>query len=160
MRPIYYQQMTPQGYAEIEAEIEGLKKQRPALLARLKAAAALGDRSENAEYTSSKRDLRHLESRLRYLDKQLKYAKVITPTDSGQVDLGSLVKLEFLDDHWQEEYLLVGRHEADLAAHKLAFDSPLGQAIRHQAAGAVVTVTAPDGSYQVKVLSVRLANDE
>ena len=111
MAEIYFQKMTPTGYHEIETQIEELKQKRPTLIARLKAARALGDLSENTEYSSAKRDLRHLESRLRYLDKQLKYAQIIIPREDGKVDLGSFVTIEFLDDHSQIEYQLVENGE-------------------------------------------------
>lgn len=68
MTEIYFQKMTPEGYREIEEQIEELKKDRPIKIARLKAARALGDLSENTEYSTAKRDLRHLESRLRFLN--------------------------------------------------------------------------------------------
>lgn len=84
----YYQEMTAAGYRQIEDQIETLKKQRPEKITRLKAARALGDLSENTEYSTAKRELRHLESRLRYLNKQLTYAKVITPKDTGKVGMG------------------------------------------------------------------------
>lgn len=155
MTKIYFQKMTPAGYATLEEQIATLKAKRPTLVARLKAARALGDLSENTEYSSAKRDLRHLDSRLRYLDKQLKYAQIVTPRTDGAIDLGNWVTLEFLDDHFQVTYQLVGRQEADLHQQKLAFDSPLGQALSHHQAGEVVTVTAPAGTYQVKILNVR-----
>ena len=147
--------MTPAGYAALEEQIATLKAKRPTQVARLKAARALGDLSENTEYSSAKRDLRHLDSRLRYLDKQLKYAQIVTPRTDGAIDLGNWVTLEFLDDHFQVTYQLVGRQEADLTKQKLAFDSPLGQALSQHQAGEVVTVTAPAGTYQVKILNVR-----
>ena len=81
MAHVYFQKMTPTGYHEIEQEIEKLQAQRPAKIAQLKAARALGDLSENTEYSTAKRELRHLESRLRYLNKQLQYAEIIKPTD-------------------------------------------------------------------------------
>ena len=98
MTKIYFQKMTPAGYAALEEQIATLKAKRPTLVARLKAARALGDLSENTEYSSAKRDLRHLDSRLRYLDKQLKYAQIVTPRTDGAIDLGNWVTLEFLDD--------------------------------------------------------------
>jgi transcription elongation factor GreA len=70
------------------------------------------------------------------------------------VDLGSQVQLEFVDDGEQVAYQVVGRLEADLAQGKVAFDSPLGQAIMKQAAGTTVSVSAPAGTYQVKIISV------
>lgn len=154
MTEIYFQKMTPEGYHEIELQIEELKKERPTKIARLKAARALGDLS-NTEYSTAKRDLRHLESRLRYLNKQLTYAKVIQHRDGGPIDLGSTVTIEFLDDHSQITYQIVGTHEADLANHKLAFDSPLGQAMMGKMANLVVNVVAPDSTYQVKIINVK-----
>ncbi|EEJ69975.1 transcription elongation factor GreA, partial [Lactobacillus crispatus JV-V01] len=70
---VYFQKMTPEGYQQIEDEIARLKKDRPRRIKILQAARALGDLSENTEYTEAKRDLGHLQSRLRYLGKQLKY---------------------------------------------------------------------------------------
>ena len=140
MTEIYFQKMTPEGYREIEEQIEELKKDRPVKIARLKAARALGDLSENTEYSTAKRDLRHLESRLRFLNKQLTYAQIIQPQGNGKIDLGSTVTIEFLDDHDQVTYKIVGTQEADLAANKLAFDSPLGQAMMNQTAGTSVNV--------------------
>lgn len=72
---VYFQKMTPEGYQQIEDEIARLKD-RPRRIKILQAARALGDLSENTEYTEAKRDLGHLQSRLRYLGKQLKYLSV------------------------------------------------------------------------------------
>lgn len=154
MTEIYFQKMTPEGYREIEEQIEELKKDRPIKIARLKAARALGDLSENTEYSTAKRDLRHLESRLRFLNNQLTYAQIIQPQGNGKIDLGSTVTIEFLDDHDQVTYKIVGTQEADLAANKLTFDSPLGQAMMNQTAGTSVNVVSPDSTYQVKIISV------
>lgn len=146
--------MTPEGYHKIEAEIKQLKKDRPRRIKILQEARSLGDLSENTEYTEAKRDLGHLQSRLRYLDKQLRYAEVIEPKQNGQVDLGNLVTLKFEDESESEQYQLVGRMEADLAENKIAFDSPLGQAVMKQSAPSTVTVEAPAGSYEVTILAV------
>lgn len=155
MTEIYFQKMTPEGYHEIEEQIEKLKQDRPTKIARLKAARALGDLSENTEYSTAKRDLRHLESRLRFLNKQLTYAQIIEPQDNGKIDLGSQVTIDFLDDHDQVTYKIVGTQEADIAANKLAFDSPLGQAIMGQSVGTTVNVVSPDSTYQVKIINLR-----
>ena len=156
MKNVYFQKMTANGYHEIEQEIAELQKQRPAKIEQLKAARALGDLSENTEYSTAKRELRHLESRLRYLNKQLQYAQIVTPTNDNTVDLGTTVTLEFEDDAEQEIYHIVGKQEADIAKQKISFDSPLGQAIMHQAAGKTVTVVAPQSSYKVTIIKVEL----
>lgn len=151
---VYYQKMTPEGYKQIEDEIAKLKKNRPRKIKILQQARALGDLSENTEYTEAKRDLGHLQSRLRYLGKQLKYAEIIESKDDGKVDLGKSVVLKFEDEDDSEEYKIVGRMEADLAENKVSFDSPLGQAIMKKTAGEIVTVEAPAGSYQVEIIKV------
>lgn len=151
---VYYQKMTPEGYKKIEDEIAKLKKDRPRRIKILQQARALGDLSENTEYTEAKRDLGHLQSRLRYLGKQLKYAEIIESKDDGKVDLGKSVILKFEDEDDSEEYKIVGRMEADLAENKVSFDSPLGQAIMKKTAGETVTVEAPAGSYQVEIIKV------
>lgn len=151
---VYFQKMTPEGYREIEEEIKRLKKDRPRRIKILQEARSMGDLSENSEYTTAKQELGHLQSRLRYLDKQLKYAEIIEQKNDGTIDLGSEVKLKFEDDDEAETYKIVGRMEADLTKNKVSFDSPLGQALMKQKVGKTVTVEAPAGSYQVKILAV------
>lgn len=150
----YFNKMTQTGYDEIETEIEQLKQDRPAKIQALQAARALGDLSENAEYSSAKRDLRRLEGRLRFLNKQLQYAQVVTPSTGDTVEIGSVVTLEFLDDHDQVTYTVVGKQEANIQKQKISFDSPLGSVIMHKKTDTTVTVTSPNGSYQVKILTI------
>ena len=155
---VYFQKMTATVYQEIQDQIAQLQADRPAKIAQLKAARALGDLSENTEYSTAKRELRHLESRLRFLNKQLQYAEIIKPADDQTVDLGTTVTVQFIDDDDQVAYQIVGKQEADLAKQKVSFDSPLGQAIMHKKVGQTVTVNAPQGSYQVKILTVKLSD--
>jgi transcription elongation factor GreA len=122
---VYFQKMTPEGYKQIEDEIARLKKGRPRRIKILQAARALGDLSENTEYTEAKR----------YLGKQLKYTEIVETKDDGKVDLGKTVVLKFDDDEDTEEYKIVGWMEADLADGNISFDSPLGQAIMKKEAG-------------------------
>jgi transcription elongation factor GreA len=152
---VYFQKMTPEGYKQIEDEIARLKKDRPRRIKILQDARALGDLSENTEYTEAKRDLGHLQSRLRYLDKQLKYAEIVETKDDGKVDLGKTVVLKFDDDDETEEYKIVGRMEANLEDGKISFDSPLGQAIMKKEAGVTSIVEAPAGKYKVTIVEVK-----
>lgn len=151
---VYYQKMTPEGYQKIKNEIAELKKDRPRRIKILQEARALGDLSENTEYTEAKRDLGHLQSRVRYLEKQLKYADVVDKTADGKVDLGKTVTLKFDDDDETEKYKVVGRMEADIAAGKVAFDSPLGQAIMKKEVNTTVSVMAPAGEYHVTIMAI------
>lgn len=146
--------MTPEGYQKIKNEIAELKKDRPRRIKILQEARALGDLSENTEYTEAKRDLGHLQSRVRYLEKQLKYADVVDKTADGKVDLGKTVTLKFDDDDETEKYKVVGRMEADIADGKVAFDSPLGQAIMKKEVNTTVSVMAPAGEYHVTIMAI------
>ncbi|WP_125706506.1 transcription elongation factor GreA [Lacticaseibacillus daqingensis] len=148
-----YHDMTAAGVAALHAEVAALKAARPAKIKALAAAAALGDRSENADYTTAKRELRQLEGRLRYLDKLIRYAQVVTPDASPAADIGKWVTVAF-DDGTTEQYRLVGPHEASLAPANLASDSPLGRALMHQTPGATVTVQAPACAYAVTLMTV------
>lgn len=152
---VYFQKMTPEGYKQIEDEIARLKKDRPRRIKILQDARALGDLSENTEYTEAKRDLGHLQSRLRYLDKQLKYAEIIETKDDGKVDLGKTVVLKFDDDDETEEYKIVGQMEVNLEDGKISFDSPLGQAIMKKEAGVTSIVEAPAGEYKVTIVEAK-----
>ena len=152
---VYYQKMTPEGYKKIEDEIAALKADRPRRVQNLKEARALGDLSENTEYSTAKRELRHLDSRVRYLNKQLKYAEVIETVNDGKVNLGKQVEIRYEDDQEVEEYRIVGRMEEAVGDGKLPFDSPLGHALMKHKAGDRVTVEAPMGDYEVTILSVK-----
>ena len=99
-----------------------------------------------------------MESRLRYLNKQLQYSQVIKPTDGQTVDLGTQVTLRFDDDDEVTDYQVVGKMEADLAKQKISFDSPLGKALLHHRAGETVTVQAPQTSYQVTIIKIQIAD--
>ncbi|WCJ47851.1 transcription elongation factor GreA [Levilactobacillus brevis] len=141
--------ITAAGYQDLQAN-------RPEKIAILAEARAHGDLSENAEYSAAKRDLRHLESQLRFYTKQLQYAKVVAPSNSDVVDLGKWVTVTFLDDHEQATYQLVGTQEADLAAGKITRVSPLGKALLGHHPGDTVTISAPHANYRVKINQVQL----
>jgi transcription elongation factor GreA len=150
---VNYHPITPAGLAALQAQVVALQRERPAKIAQLAAAAALGDRSENADYSAAKRDLRHLESRLRYLDKLIRYAQVIPAPTGEQVAIGTRVTIAFAPDD-RETYRVVGPKEAGLAPDNLAADSPLGAALLGQRTGATVTVQAPAGRYPVTVVAI------
>lgn len=156
MREIYFQKMTNEGHQQILDEIESLKKDRPTKIKQLQEARALGDLSENAEYSAAKRDLRHLESRLRYLNKQLQYAQIIKPQDNQKVEIGTLVTLKFDDEDDNEVYRIVGKQEANASEQKISFDSPLGRAIMHQKVNTTVEVQAPAESYNVTIIKIEI----
>lgn len=148
--------ITAAGYRDLQQKIAALEADRPEKIAILAEARAHGDLSENAEYSAAKRDLRHLESQLRFFNKQLQYAKVVAPSHDERVELGKWVTVKFMDDDDQVSYQLVGTQEADLEAGKITRVSPLGKALLGHRPGETVTVKAPNASYQVTILAVSL----
>ena len=152
----YFNKMTPDGYAEIEEEIKKLKLDRPSKIEALAAARALGDLSENAEYSSAKRDLRRLEGRLRFLNKKLQYAQIVTPSDSDVVEIGKTITIQFLDDEEEKTYLVVGKQEANISAGKLSFNSPLGAAVMNHKVNDIVNISSPDSTYAVKIIQITI----
>ena len=88
--------ITHDGYLSLQNELNGLWKRRTAVTKALAAAAAEGDRSENAEYIYRKKELREIDRRIRYLQKRLPALKVVSepPTDSRQIYFGAWVTLE------------------------------------------------------------------
>lgn len=153
---IKFQKMTPSGYQKIKDEIDQLNNDRPHKIKELQVARSKGDLSENAEYSAAKRDLRHLESRLRFLKRQLRYAQVIKPEDNGKIDIGTTVSLRFDDDGDDETYRIVGKQEVDVDQDMISFESPLGKALMEHEAGDTVTVKAPASTYKVTIAKVAL----
>ncbi|MFC6260823.1 transcription elongation factor GreA [Levilactobacillus fujinensis] len=152
--------ITAAGYRDLQHKIATLEADRPEKIEILAEARAHGDLSENAEYSAAKRDLRHLESQLRFFNKQLQYAKVVAPTNDDVVELGKWVTVTFMDDDDQDTYQLVGTQEADLNAGKITRVSPLGKALLGHHPGDTVTIQAPNASYDVRIITVSLTTPE
>lgn len=121
--------ITPGGYQALQAELKGLWTRRADVVKALSAAAAEGDRSENAEYIYRKKELGGIDYRIRYLQKRLPRLNVIE--DSPQQDrvfFGAWVSIQ-RDDGSQIEYRIVGPDESDAAQSRISVDSPLARAL-------------------------------
>jgi len=153
-RPRY---ITPEGFRRIAEEHGRIwTVERPRIVAEVEAAAALGDRSENAEYIYGKRKLRELDRRLRELSRRMDELTVVDPVPhpSGRAYFGAWVTLE--DEEGEERtYRLVGPDEFDLAAGRLSVEAPLGRALLGKRKGEAVQVRRPAGAVEVVVLAVR-----
>nr|WP_297457938.1 transcription elongation factor GreB [uncultured Halomonas sp.] len=139
--------ITPQGHARLKGIHEHLSRvRRPELSAKVGEAAALGDRSENADYTYNKKELNRVIARIRYLGKRLDELQVVDrlPADTGRVYFGAFVTLE--DDDGEELHIrLVGHDETDTSRHWISVDSPLARALLGKALDDDATVAAPGG---------------
>lgn len=121
----------------------------------LKEARAHGDLSENFEYKAAKRDRAQNESRLRYLDRMVRTAKIIEEdTEQDEIGIGKKVSITFIEDSELQEFTIVTTIEADPMDFKISIESPLGHAIYKHKIGDVVMVDSPQGSYNVKIENV------
>jgi transcription elongation factor GreB len=154
-RPPRY--ITPEGFRKIAAEHERIwTVLRPRVVAEVEAAAALGDRSENAEYIYGKRKLRELDRRLRLLSERMDELTVVEPKPhpTGRAYFGAWVSVE--DEEGEARvYRLVGPDETDAPAGWISVEAPLGRALLGRAEGDVVRVRRPAGALEVTVLEVR-----
>jgi len=149
--------ITPEGYEKLRTEHEFLwREERPKVTQAVAVAAALGDRSENADYIYGKRRLREIDRRIRFLAKRLEQLTVVAP-DPGrsrdQIYFGAWVQLE--DDEGEPLcYRLVGPDESDPASGRISMDSPVGRALLGRRVGDEVTVVRPRGRTTYVVLDI------
>ncbi len=130
----------------LEQEQKAIWLKRREVVAALSAAAAEGDRSENAEYIYRKKELRELDRRIRYLQKRLPDLKVVdqTPASADKVFFGATVHLK--DENEETKiYRIVGADEFDREAHYISIDSPLALALLKRELGEEVEVQVPGG---------------
>ena len=148
--------ITREGYAVLERELQELWKRRAGVTAALAAAAAEGDRSENAEYIYRKKELREIDRRIGYLQKRMPDLKVITesPAERSRVFFGAWVTLE--DDRGEEtEYRIVGPDEFDPARNFISVDSPMARGLLKKAVDDEVQVKTPGGQMHYFIVKVR-----
>jgi transcription elongation factor GreB len=149
--------ITPEGAQAIRDEIENLwKVERPVVTAAVTAAAALGDRSENADYHYGKKRLRQIDSRVRYLSKRLDELKVVEPRehDDDKVYFGAWVTLEN-EEGESVEYRIVGPDESDVESNAISMDSPMGKALLGRRLDDEVKVVRPKDTAVFEILAIR-----
>lgn len=156
-RPPSARYITPEGAKKLREELEWLwTTERPRVTQAVSDAAALGDRSENADYIYGKRRLREIDRRIEYLSKRLDVLTVVTetPTDRRRVAFGAWVRLED-DDGAETEYRLVGPDESDAKTGAISIDSPVARALLGRRDGDEVTVQRPKGAATFTIVGVR-----
>ena len=147
--------LTEEGLEEIKKELNILKlEKRPEIIQALKDARALGDLSENAEYDAARNEQAVVEARIKELEVMIEKATIIKDINTDVVSLGTKVTIEYVDDHEQEEYSIVGSKEADPFTNKISNESPIAQAIMGSKVGNIVSVESPNGTYDVKIVAI------
>src|SRR6266403_1176926 len=153
--------ITPAGQLRLQEELDQLwRVERPQVTQAVSAAAAQGDRSENAEYTYGKRRLREIDRRVRFLRRRLEGMVVVDqpPADPARVFFGAWVLLESQDGA-QSRYRIVGPDEFDRAPGYISMDSHLGRALLRKTRDEEVIVEAPGGSRVYVIVSIEYQRD-
>jgi len=148
--------ITRRGAQRLRDELEQLwREERPRVTLAVQAAAAQGDRSENAEYTYGKRRLREIDRRVRFLRQRLDGMVVVesAPADPRRVFFGAWVLLE-AEDGARTRYRIVGPDEFDMAPGYISMDSPLGRALLTRRLDDEISVEAPGGSRSYVIVAI------
>jgi transcription elongation factor GreB len=130
---------------------------RPEVVKALAAAAAEGDRSENAEYTYRKKQLGEIDRRVRYLSKRLPDLKVVdtVPSDREAVFFGAQVELENIASGETVIYRIVGPDETDAKRGWISIDAPLARVLLKKRIDDDIEVQLPSGTVRFAIIEVR-----
>ena len=147
--------ITAAGYRQLEAELDAIWKRRRTVVKHLAAAAAEGDRSENAEYIYRKKELAELDRRIRFLQRRMPELNVFgaTECDRERVFFGASVEVED-DSGIRSIYRIVGSDEADGARGWISVDSPVAKALLKRVADDEVTVATAGGSHTYVIVGI------
>jgi transcription elongation factor GreB len=151
--------ITKSGWQRLKDELDYLwKVKRPQVTQAVSEAAAQGDRSENAEYIYGKKQLREIDSRVRFLRQRLDGMVIVSqvPSDLSRVFFGAWVTLE--DEAGVElEYRIVGPDEFDATQKLISMDSPLAKALFKKTLDDEISIEVPGGkkSYVIVAISYR-----
>ena len=148
--------ITPEKKKELQKELQELiDVKRPRVLEDLNVARSFGDLSENAEYDAARQEQQTLESRVKEIEFILNNAEVVakkTKSD-GTVSIGSKVEVEI--DGKKEEYIMVGKDEADILSNKITNESPIGSVLYGKEEGASGTIVLPTKNVKFKITAVK-----
>ncbi|MEE9426408.1 MAG: transcription elongation factor GreB [Methylococcales bacterium] len=152
--------ITAQGYQRLQKEDKSLWLKRREVTKALAAAAAEGDRSENAEYIYRKKELREIDRRVRYLQVRLPKLKIIdqSPSNQDQVYFAAWVTLED-NDGKQHIYRIVGPDEIDQQKNYISIDSPLAISLLKRNIDDEVNIETPSGKLTYWITAVSYENE-
>ncbi len=148
--------MTQKGYDEAVERLKFLQTtKRQEIIERISEARSHGDLSENAEYDAARNEQSANEGEIVELDYKIKNAKIIEENDDTSfVHIGSRVKV--YDDEFEEyqTYEITGTTESDAMQNKISNESPVGAALLKHKVGDEIVISAPDGSYKLKIVEI------
>ena len=147
-----YFPITSEGLIHLKEEKEKLLEKRPRTVESLRIAREMGDLSENAAYKVARMELSSIDSRLKYLQKMILTAKVVTSEKTGYAGIASQVR--FKKDGKEGNYQIVGSIESDPSRGKISHVSPIGRALIGKKAGDKVAIETPGGRVIYEILSI------
>lgn len=151
--------ISAQGYRKLEAELEQLKNERPAIIQAIKEAREEGDLRENAGYDAARERQGMAEARIKYIESRLGLYQVVDldELEGEKAVFGATVTVEDIDSGEKREFTLLGPDEAEPARGSISFLSPVGQALLGKEAGDEVTIEIPRGrvTYEITDISFR-----
>lgn len=157
------ERLTESDVAKIKEEIEYRKLVvRKKELEAVKEARAQGDLSENFEYKAAKQDKNRNESRIRYLERMLKHAQIVSDeSKADEVGINNTVEVYFEEDDETETYRLVTSVRGNSLQGLISIESPLGKAIQgHKVADRVFVNTSGNAGYYVKIQKIENTTDD
>ncbi len=139
----------------LKAELKQLWIDRREVVSALTAAAAEGDRSENAEYIYRKKQLREMDRRIRYLGKRVDEVKPVDgpPSNPGKVFFGARVTVEDADGS-EHSYRIVGADEIDPERNWISVDSPLARGLLGKSLDEESAIETPGGTRELVVIEI------
>ena len=156
-------ELTKQDIEKMQEEIDYRKiTVRQELLEHVKTARAHGDLSENFEYKAAKKEKNANESRIRFLERMIKTAVIISDeTPDDQIGMNKEVTVEFCDDHSEETYSIVSTMRENSLKGLISIESPVGKALMGHKVGDTVTVVVTDKvSYDVIVKKIDVMKED
>ena len=155
------EELTQGDVEKIQAEIDHRKTVvRKEAIEAVKVAREQGDLSENFEYYAAKRDKNKNESRIRYLERMLKTAKIISDeSKEDEVGINNTVELYFEEDDEVETYKLVTSIRGDALEGRISIQSPIGKAVLGHKVGDRVQVKVGDGGFFVVIKKIENTTD-
>jgi transcription elongation factor GreA len=148
--------LTQAKYDELTKELDILiHAKRKEVAEHLEYAKSLGDLSENAEYHEARDEQAKVEARIAQLEHMLKHAEIVKHKVTDTVEAGATVTISKQGEKGQQVFLLVGSEEADMAAGKLSYQSPLGRMLMGKKKGDSFELETPKGVVGYKIVDVK-----
>ena len=149
--------LTKDGEKKLQEELKILKLERPKISKANAEAREHGDLKENAEYHAAREQQGLTEARIKDIEFKLGNSEIIdskSRENENQIIFGSIVELLNIKDNSKIKYQIVGEDEADITKNKISFNSPIGKGIINKKVGDIITISAPLGKLNFKVINI------